>query len=103
LHQYEIEKIENLDKYCRHIQIVLFQNNIIERLENLHKLKELKYLNVALNNVSKIENLESCESLYKLDLTCNFIELWDLEESLYNLKKVASIREIYMTGNPCTE
>lgn len=103
MHQYEIEKIENLDRYCRRIQIVLLQNNIIDRLENLHKLKDLKYLNVALNNISKIENLEGCESLFKLDLTCNFIELDDFEESLYNLKKVTSVRELYLTGNPCTE
>jgi protein TilB len=51
------------------------QNNIIEKIENLSKLKELDYLNLALNNISIIENLEGCESLRKLDLTVNFIEL----------------------------
>lgn len=29
LHQLEIEKIENLDKLCRHLKILLLQNNII--------------------------------------------------------------------------
>ena len=32
-------------------------------MENLNKLKELEYLNLALNNISKIENIEGCESL----------------------------------------
>ena len=61
--QYDIEKIENLDKYCRHLKILFIQNNLIEKLENLEKLKELEYLNLAVNNVSMIENLEHCESL----------------------------------------
>ena len=60
LHQFEIEKIENLDKLCRHLKILLLQNNIIEKMENLGKLKELEYLNLALNNITKIENLEVC-------------------------------------------
>jgi Leucine Rich Repeat. len=66
-------------------------------------LKELQYLNLALNNIKKIENLEGCESLAKLDLTCNFIDVEDLEESCYNLQKVPSLRELYLTGNPCQE
>lgn len=103
LHQQEIERIENLDILCRHLQILLLQNNIIGKLENLSKLKELNYLNLALNNIMVIEGLEHCESLTKLDLTCNFIELSNFLESLINLKKVSSIRELYLMGNPCTE
>ena len=63
LHQFEIEKIENLDKYCRHLKILFLQNNIIEKLENLEKLKELEYLNIGINNIKIIEGLEQCESL----------------------------------------
>lgn len=63
LHQYEIDKIENLDIYCRHLKILFLQNNIIEKLENLDKLRELEYLNLAVNSISLIENLENCESL----------------------------------------
>jgi protein TilB len=47
-------------------------------MENLNKLKELEYLNLALNNISKIENIEGCESLKKLDMTVNFIDVFDL-------------------------
>jgi protein TilB len=60
LHQFELEKIENLDKYCRHLKILFLQNNIIEKLE---KLKELEYLNIGVNNISMIEGLDQCESL----------------------------------------
>ena len=63
LHQFDIDRIENLDKYCRHLKILYLQNNIIPRMENLTRLKELEYLNLALNNISKIENISGCESL----------------------------------------
>ena len=36
-------------------------------LPGLNKLKELEYLNLALNNISKIEGIEGCESLKKWD------------------------------------
>jgi protein TilB len=48
-------------------------------------LKELDYLNLALNNIEKLEGLEGCESLRKLDLTINFIDIDDYVESLENL------------------
>lgn len=63
LHQFELEKIENLDKYCRHLKILFLQNNIIEKIENIEKLKELEYINLAVNNISMIEGVEQCESL----------------------------------------
>jgi protein TilB len=63
LHQFDIERIENLHKYCRRLKILYLQNNVIPRMENLSKLKDLEYLNLAINNISKIENLEGCESL----------------------------------------
>ncbi len=67
-------------------------------LENLHKLKELRYLNLALNNIKRIENLQRCESLEKLDLTVNFIEnLLDVE----SLKENIFLKELFLVGNPC--
>ena len=101
LHQESIERIENLEFYCRHIKILYLQDNIIEKLENLDKLKELEYLNLAVNSIQKIENLEKCESLNKLDLTMNFVDIENLKESCDCLSKVPSLREIYLTGNPC--
>jgi len=63
IHQFEIEKIELIGTLCRHLKIIQIQNNIIEKFENLEKLKELEYLNIAVNNISVIEGLEGCESL----------------------------------------
>ncbi|CAG9315170.1 LRRC6 [Blepharisma stoltei] len=103
LHQYDIEKIEILDKCCRHLKILYLQNNIIPKMENLNKLKELEYLNLAVNNVKVIEGIDRCESLKKLDLTLNFIEIDDLEASLRHLGQVSTIEQLYMTGNPCTD
>lgn len=36
-----------------------------------------------------------------MDFTLNFIDIEDLKESLVNLSKVHSLRELYLTGNPC--
>ncbi|KAI8844602.1 hypothetical protein BJ741DRAFT_215131 [Chytriomyces cf. hyalinus JEL632] len=100
LHQFDIEKIENLDVFCRHLEILYLQNNQISKIENLHKLKELQYLNLALNNITKIENLERCESLAKLDLTVNFVsDPLDLE----SLKGNIMLRDLFLVGNPVTQ
>eukprot|EP00826_Nyctotherus_ovalis_P038514 TRINITY_DN3610_c0_g7_i1.p1 TRINITY_DN3610_c0_g7~~TRINITY_DN3610_c0_g7_i1.p1 ORF type:complete len:405 (-),score=150.60 TRINITY_DN3610_c0_g7_i1:96-1310(-) len=101
LHQQNIEKIENLEYFCRHLKILYLQSNIINRMENLNKLKELEYLNLAVNNIQKIENIEGCESLKKLDLTLNFVDLEDLESSITCLSKCPLINDLYLTGNPC--
>jgi len=63
LHQQDIEKIENLDVYCRHLKILYLQSNLIPKMEGLSKLKELEYINLAVNNISKIEGIRNCESL----------------------------------------
>lgn len=100
LHQQELEKIENLEGCCRHLKILLLQNNLIPKMEGLNKLRELEYLNLALNNVQKIEGIDNCESLRKLDLTVNFIDVEDMEESIYNLKANVQLEDLYFTGNP---
>lgn len=100
LHQENIEKIEYIQDWCPKLRILLMQSNLIAKIENLNKLKNLSYLNLALNNIEIIENLERCESLEKLDLTLNFIgEIVSVESlvGLYNLEN------LYLTGNPCTD
>ncbi|ETN60517.1 testis specific leucine rich repeat protein [Anopheles darlingi] len=100
LHQEDIERIEHLGNWCRELKILLLQSNLIPRLENLHRLKRLEYLNVAINNIERIENLESLESLRKLDLTLNFIgELTSVD----SLRDNHNLRELFLTGNPCTD
>lgn len=100
LHQENIEKIEHIQDWCPKLKILLMQSNLIAKIENLHKLKHLVYLNLALNNIEVIENLERCESLEKLDLTLNFIG--DIV-SLENLKGNYNLANLYLTGNPCTD
>ena len=85
LHQLNIRKIENLDKFCRNLKIIYLQDNAIMKLENLKRLKLLEYLNVSMNAIEVVEGLESCESLRKLDLTLNFI---GKISSIYSLRKV---------------
>lgn len=99
LHQQDIEKIETIDNVCRKLQILYLQNNIIGKIENVSRLKELRYLNLALNNVQFIENLDGCEALEKLDLTVNFVG--DLR-CVQNLQANRNLRELYLVGNPCT-
>ena len=56
--------------------------------ENLNRLHDLEYLNLALNSIVRVENLTDCENLRKLDLTVNFIDLEHLEASLEHLRQV---------------
>ena len=101
LHQEELENInEVLGMTCRKIKILMLQNNIISRIENLVHLKELEYLNLALNNVKKIEGLQNCEFLYKIDLTVNFIDVDELEDSINHLVSRENLKDLYMMGNP---
>eukprot|EP01006_Ploeotia_vitrea_P043321 TRINITY_DN66720_c10_g1_i2.p1 TRINITY_DN66720_c10_g1~~TRINITY_DN66720_c10_g1_i2.p1 ORF type:complete len:471 (+),score=295.65 TRINITY_DN66720_c10_g1_i2:616-2028(+) len=104
LHQLQIERINRvLGNNCKRLRILYLQNNLIPRIENVHKLKSLEYLNLALNNVRRIEGLGGCERLSKLDLTINFVDAATLRESLEHLAELPAIAELYMTGNPCTE
>ncbi|XP_053664319.1 protein tilB [Anopheles marshallii] len=100
LHQEDIERIEHIGQWCRDLRILLLQSNLISRLENLNRLKKLEYLNVAINNIERIENLEALEALRKLDLTLNFVgELTSVE----SLRDNYNLRELFLTGNPCTD
>lgn len=100
MHQEDIERIEHFQNWCRELKILLLQNNLLPRIENLNKLKKLEYLNLAVNNIETIENLEQLESLEKLDLTLNFIA--DLT-SAETLRSNYRLRDLVLTGNPCCD
>jgi len=91
---------ECLGSTCRKLKILYLQNNIIPKMEHLHHMKELEYLNLALNNIEKIEGLDRCEFLNKLDMTVNFVDFDHLEESISNLSQRHHLRDLYMMGNP---
>eukprot|EP00898_Chlorokybus_atmophyticus_P000772 jgi/Chlat1/1696/Chrsp127S01926 len=98
LHQQEIEQINRvLGQLCRHLEILYLQNNLISKIENVHRLKELQYLNLA------ISGLHRCESLSKLDLTVNFVSLPGLLSVERLRRENAGLRELFLTGNPCTD
>jgi len=101
LHQLDIEKIENLHRWCPKLKILMFQGNLISKLENLYRLKELNYLNMAMNCVEIIDDINSCESLEKLDLTLNFVRV--ISNFKRNMGSCAHLRQLILTGNPCTE
>ena len=64
--------------------------------------QDLHYLNLAVNNITKVQNLQRCESLAKLDLTINFIPKAGLL-SLASLAGNHALRELFLMGNPCTD
>ena len=72
-------------------------------MEGINKLKELEYINLAVNSVGLIEGVRGCESLMKIDLTLNFVDIEDFEESIDNLAELNDLRELYLLGNPCTD
>ena len=72
-------------------------------MEGISKLKDLGYINLAVNSISLIEGVKGCESLQKIDLTLNFIDIEDLEESIDNLCELPDLRELYLIGNPLTD
>lgn len=96
LHQLNIERIETLDKVCRRLRILYLQNNLIPKIENVRRMKQLKYINLALNNITVIEGLDGCEKLERLDLTVNFIDIDRLEESLNNLVNLDFFADLYV-------
>ena len=95
LHQLNISKLENLDKFCRQLKIIYLQDNAIARIENLKRLKCLEYLNLSMNVIETIEGLEGCENLRKLDLTLNFIGQLS---SILNLRHNLHLEELYLVG-----
>ncbi|KAM3570140.1 hypothetical protein VYU27_007782 [Nannochloropsis oceanica] len=101
LHQEELEGINDvLGRTCRELKILYLQNNLLPCLEQLHHLKRLEYLNVALNNICIVEGLGSCEFLRKLDLTMNFVDFDALEASVNHLASLQHLRDLYFLGNP---
>ena len=98
LHQLNIKKIVGLDKLCRNLKIIYLQDNSIQKIENLSRLKHLEYINLSMNAIEEIEGLQGCESLRKLDLTLNFI---GNISSILALRENLQLEELFLTGNPC--
>jgi len=100
LHQEKLVSIGRLGRWCPNLKILYLQANQISKIENFSRMRSLENLNLALNNITLIENLQTLESIEKLDLTGNFITR--LSESIKNISKNRFLKDLYLTGNPCT-
>ena len=78
------------------------QNNLVSKLQNLHRLKELEYANFAVNNIRKIENLQRCESLAEAGMTVNFIDKMLPADRAHPRGQLQTL-EMYLMGNPCAD
>lgn len=65
-------------------------------------MQELQYLNLAINNITKVQNLQRCESLARLDLTMNFVTKAYLP-TVASLAANEFLTELHLVGNPCSE
>jgi dynein axonemal assembly factor 11 len=100
LHQSDLAALsKQLGWSCPRLKILLLQGNMISKLEYLNRLKDVRYLNVAVNNLDTIEGLAEMEFLSKLDLTMNYID--DLL-SVESLRANEHLRELHLVGNPCS-
>ncbi len=81
LHQQKLVRIELVNLACPRLRTLLLQDNCISQIENLGRMRDLRYLNLAMNCVERVgRGLEPCESLTRLDLTLNFLGvLTDIE------------------------
>ncbi|XP_076063602.1 touch insensitive larva B [Oratosquilla oratoria] len=100
LHQLGLEGVDQLHRWCPRLKILLLQGNLLADLGPIGRLRELEYLNVALNNLESLGDLGRCEALRKVDLTANFVTNLT---SLASLQDLPNLEEVYLTGNPCTD
>jgi len=92
-----------LGQTCRKLQSLFLHNNVIRRLEkqDWQRLNEIRFLCLALNNLTAIENLEQCELLEHLDVSFNFVSLSALGQSIQSLRSLRHLRHLFILGNPC--
>ena len=108
LHQLNLSQLTPiLSSACPNLRILYLHNNLLPShptFRQLHRLKSLTYLNLTLNNVTTLPapHLAALEKLAKLDLTLNHIRIAELTSSIAALTDCVMLRELYMTGNPCT-
>ena len=107
LHQLNLSSLTPvLASCCPNLRILYLHNNLLSSpslFKHIARLHSLQYLNLTLNNVTSLPPLTSAlSSLTKLDLTLNHISLSALPSSLSSLTANDRLRELYLTGNPCT-
>lgn len=67
LNNNSIERIQNLDSFCRLTHLYL-QRNCISKIEGLSQLTSLRRLYLGFNRISRLENIYGLDSLHELHL-----------------------------------
>jgi len=68
----KVNKIENIDK-CIHLIKLEMRSNRIKNIENLMQLDKLKFLSVSSNMLSSFKNIAKFQELDELGLFGNFL------------------------------
>lgn len=77
--------IDNLAEYLGPITNLYLQHNLINKIENLEFLTNLKFLVISHNQIEKVENLRCLKQLKFLDLSYNLIDDVDVDELPFSL------------------
>ncbi|KAK8779406.1 hypothetical protein V5799_019254 [Amblyomma americanum] len=91
-----IGKLSNLEN-LRRIEILIFRNNLLKKIENVHMLVTLKELEFYDNQITKIENLDALVNLEILDISFN--RLTHIE----NLDKLVKLKKLFLVNNRITK
>uniref|UniRef100_H3C599 Dynein regulatory complex subunit 3 n=1 Tax=Tetraodon nigroviridis TaxID=99883 RepID=H3C599_TETNG len=91
-----IEKIEGLE-YLRNLKWLNLSSNKIKKIEGLDNLQELEMLLLAKNQISVIENMETLENLTLFNIAHNCIEQKD---NVFYLRKFKKLFTLCLFGNP---
>jgi hypothetical protein len=90
-----LEYIPDIFKSLQELKILILNNNIIQKIENLDFLSKLEKLELRGNKITKIENLNNLKNLKKLTLSCNLIS--NIDEN--DLPKNDELIEFGLFGN----
>ena len=69
----DLTSIPDIFKSLTALNILILNNNKIEKISNLDNLTKLEKLELRGNKITKIENLNNLQNLQKLTLSCNLI------------------------------
>jgi hypothetical protein len=79
---YQIDNLQGFEQCLTKLQL---DNNIIQRIENLSHLTNLRWLDLSFNNIKVIEGLDQLVNLTDLSLFNNDIEVIENLDNLVNL------------------
>lgn len=91
----DLTSIPDIFKSLTALNILILNNNKIEKISNLDNLTKLEKLELRGNKITKIENLNNLQNLQKLTLSCNLISI--IEEN--DIPKIDTLTQLGLFGN----